>query len=144
MNTKSEKARLNYIIRTRVNSETANMLCSKASRENLDTATVVREIIAQYFEDNLSDTKIINQNIIQMKRKMTMLENKLEILSMLVLELAKIYTTTFPERKINDDISSKFYEEIIISISNNMKNHKGRLESMVLDIYEQSGEKHEG
>ena len=136
---KAEKSKLNTVIRTRVTDEIANMLQAKATRENLDMATVIREIIYQYFEDSLNDTKIITQNMIQTKRKISMLENKIEIMSLLILELTKAYTTTFPRKHLTDEISEKFYEEMITSLTNNMKNHKGLLESMVLDIYEKSG-----
>ena len=60
MATKAEKAKLNTVIRTRVTDEIANMLQAKAIRENIDMATVIREIIYQYFEDSVNDTKIIS------------------------------------------------------------------------------------
>lgn len=139
MATKAEKAKLNTVIRTRVTDGIANMLQAKAIRENIDMATVIREIIYQYFEDSVNDTKIISQNMIQTKRKISMLENKIEIMSLLVLQLTKAYSTTFPRKHLTEEISDKFYEEMITELSNNMKNHKGLLESMVLDIYEKSG-----
>ena len=89
MATKAGKAKLNTVIRTRVTDEIANMLQAKAIRENIDMATVIREIIYQYFEDSVNDTKIISQNMIQTKRKISMLENKIEIMSLLVLQLTK-------------------------------------------------------
>ena len=137
---KSSKAILSQVIRTRVTDEMFNMINAKAVRENIDIATCVREMIEQYFEDTLSDSKIISQNMIQTKRKISMLENKIEIMSMLILELAKSYTATFPDRHLTDELSQKFYEELITRLAENMKNHKGRFESMVLDIYEKSGE----
>lgn len=137
---KSNKAALNQVIRTRVTDEMFNMIQSIAVRKNMDTAPVIREIIEQYFEDTLSDSKIISQNMIQTKRKISMLENKVEIMSMLILELAKSYTATFPDRHLTSELSEKFYEELVTRLAENMKNHKGRLESMVLDIYEKSGE----
>lgn len=137
---KNPKATLNQVIRTRVTDEIFNMVRAKAVRENIDMASCIREIIEQYFEDILTDSKIISQNMIQTKRKISMLENKIEIMSMLVLELAKSYTATFPDRHLTAEMSEKFYEELVTRLANNMKNHKGRLESMVLDIYEKSGE----
>ena len=137
---KNSKAILNQVIRTRVTDEIFNMVRAKAVRENIDMASCIREIIEQYFEDILTDSKIISQNMIQTKRKISMLENKIEIMSMLVLELAKSYTATFPDRHLTAEMSEKFYEELVTRLANNMKNHKGRLESMVLDIYEKSGE----
>ena len=137
---KNPKATLNQVIRTRVTDEIFNMVNAKAIRENIDMASCIREIIEQYFEDTLTDSKIISQNIIQTKRKISMLENKVEVMSMLVLELAKSYTATFPDRHLTDELSQKFYEELITRLADNMKNHKGRFESMVLDIYEKSGE----
>ena len=137
---KSSKAILSQVIRTRVTDEMFNMINAKAVRENIDIATCVREMIEQYFEDTLSDSKIISQNMIQTKRKISMLENKVEVMSMLVLELAKLYTSTFPDRHLTAEMSEKFYEELVTRLAENMKNHKGRLESMVLDIYEKSGE----
>ena len=137
---KSSKAALNQVIRTRVTDEMYNMIQSIAVRKNTETASVVREIISQYFEDTLSDSKILSQNMIQTKRKISMLENKIEVMSMLVLELAKSYTATFPDRHLTEELSDKYYEELVTRLAENMKNHKGRLESMVLDIYEKSGE----
>ena len=137
---KNSKATLNQVIRTRVTDEIFNMVNAKAIRENIDMASCIREIIEQYFEDTLTDSKIISQNMIQTKRKISMLENKVEVMSMLVLELAKSYTATFPDRHLTDELSQKFYEEMITRLADNMKNHKGRFESMVLDIYEKSGE----
>lgn len=137
---KSNKAALNQVIRTRVTDEMFNMIQSIAVRKNMDTASVIREMIEQYFEDTLSDSKIISQNMIQTKRKISMLENKIEIMSMLILELAKSYTATFPDRHLTNELSEKFYEELVTRLTENMKNHKGRLESIVLDIYEKSGE----
>ena len=139
MNKKAEKARLTTVVRTRVTDEIANMLQAKAVRENIDISTVLREIIYQYFEDSVNDTKIMSQNMIQTKRKITMLENKIEIMSLLILQLTKAYSSTFPRKHLTDEMTEKFYEETITELSNNMKNHKGLLESMVLDIYEKSG-----
>lgn len=139
MNKKAEKARLTTVVRTRVTDEIANMLQAKAVRENIDISTVLREIIFQYFEDSVNDTKIMSQNMIQTKRKITMLENKIEIMSLLILQLTKAYSSTFPRKHLTDEMSEKFYEETITELSNSMKNHKGLLESMVLDIYEKSG-----
>ena len=139
MNKKAEKARLTTVVRTRVTDEIANMLQAKAVRENIDISTVLREIIYQYFEDSVNDTKIMSQNMIQTKRKITMLENKIEIMALLILQLTKAYSSTFPRKHLTDEMSEKFYEETITELSNNMKNHKGLLESMVLDIYEKSG-----
>ncbi|WP_443739109.1 hypothetical protein [Treponema sp.] len=136
---KSRKAKLNVIINTRVNEETGKRLESKAFRENMDVSSVVREIIGQYFEDTLSDSKILFQNVIQVKRKISMLENKMEIMSMLIIQLAQAYTSTFPDRQLTQEMQDKFYEDLIKRMAENMKNHKGKLESMVLDIYEQSG-----
>lgn len=136
---KSRKAKLNVIINTRVNEETGKRLESKAFRENMDVSSVVREIIGQYFEDTLSDSKILFQNVIQVKRKISMLENKIEIMSMLIIQLAQAYTSTFPDKQLTQEMQDKFYEDLIKRMSENMKNHKGKLESMVLDIYEQSG-----
>lgn len=137
---KSRKAKLNTIINTRVNDEIAERLNSKAFRENMDVSSVVREIISQYFEDTLSDSKILFQNVIQLKRKMTMLENKFEIMSMLIIQLAQSYTATFPDKYLSEEMQEKFYEDLIKRMSENMKNHKGKIESMILDIYEMSGE----
>lgn len=139
MNKKAEKARLTTVVRTRVTDEIANMLQAKAVRENIDISTVLREIIYQYFEDSVNDTKIMSQNMIQTKRKITMLENKIEIMSLLILQLTKAYSSTFPRKHLTDEMTEKFYEETITELSNIMKNHKGLLESMVLDIYEKSG-----
>ena len=63
MATKAEKAKLNTVIRTRVTDEIANMLQAKAIRENIDMATVIREIIYQYFEDSVNDTKIFRSRL---------------------------------------------------------------------------------
>lgn len=136
---KSAKAKLNAVIRTRVTDEIERLLQAKASRENLDMATVIREIICQYFEDSLGDSKILTHYMISTKNKIASLENKIEIQSLLVLELAKMYTRTFPERQVSESASEQFYEELVARLAANMKNHRGRLESMVLDIYEKSG-----
>ena len=133
---KSLKAQLRSVVSVRVTDEIYNLLKSKAVRENIDIASVIREIIQQYFENTLSDT----QNLIQTKRKVSMLDNKIEVMSMLMLELTKSYMNTFPDRQLTPEMSEKAYEEIITRLSNNMKNHKGRIESMVLDIYEKGGE----
>lgn len=136
---KNEKAKLNAVIRTRVTNEIEGMLMAKACRENLDMATVVREIIYQYFEDNLSDSKILTQYMMSTKNKISSLENKIEIQALLVLELTKMYTHTFPEKQMPESVSEKFYEDMVTKLAANMKNHRGKLESMVLDIYEKSG-----
>lgn len=136
---KSSKAKLNAVIRTRVTDEIERLLQAKANRENLDMAAVIREIVCQYFEDSLNDGRILTQYMISTKNKIASLENKIEIQSLLVLELAKMYTQTFPERQVSESASETFYEELITKLAANMKNHRGRLESMVLDIYEKSG-----
>lgn len=137
---KSQKAQLRSVISVRVTDEIFNLLKSKSVREKIDVAAVIREIIEQYFENTLTDTKIINQNLVQTKRKIAMLDNKIEVMAMLVLELTKSYMNTFPDKQLTPEISEKSYEEIITRLSDNMKNHKGRIESMVLDIYEKGGE----
>ena len=117
---KSSKAILSQVIRTRVTDEMFNMINAKAVRENIDIATCVREMIEQYFEDTLSDSKIISQNMIQTKRKISMLENKVEVMSMLGLELAKSYTATFPDRHLTAEMSEKFYEELVTRLAENI------------------------
>lgn len=137
---KSNKAALRKIINFRVTDETYNLLKAKSIKENSDLGLVTREIISLYFEDKLSDSKIYADNLAKTKNKLNMLENKIEILSLLVLELTQAYTQTFPDNGITPDLSEQFYSEIIKKLSNSMKNHKGKLEAMVLDIYEKTGE----
>lgn len=140
MNKKSDKAKLNIVVRTRITNEIADMLQIEARREKIESSTLIRQIILEHYENTLSDTQIITNTMNQVKRKMNMLENKIEILGLLVLELTKAYSTTFPRKHLTEEISEKFYEEIITNLTNSMKNHKGKLESMILDIYELSGE----
>lgn len=140
MNKKSDKAKLNVVVRTRITNEIAEMLQIEARREKIESSSLIRQIILEHYENTLSDTQIITNTMNQVKRKMNMLENKIEILGLLVLELTKAYSTTFPRKHLTEEISEKFYEEIITNLTNSMKNHKGKLESMILDIYELSGE----
>ncbi len=139
--TKPVEQRFLSPIRIRFTNELEKMIKAKAVEKGLGVSEIVRQICEQHFENELSDTELLNHTLTQHNRKIGYLENKIELTAMIVMELARHQIRHFPEKAfISEDAVEKRFEEFIENCAASLKgSHKGLLESMVLDIYERSG-----
>ena len=90
----------------------------------------------------MSDTEIVHSSIAENTRKVRYLEDKVELLALIVMEQTKYIMKMFPMKQINlnelvDLEFEKFRKDCMKTLK---KNHGGMLESMILDLYEQGVE----
>lgn len=139
--TKPSEQKFSSPIRIRFTKELEKMIKAKSIEKGLGVSELVRQICEQHFENELSDTALLNHTLTQHNRKIGYLENKVELAAMIVMELARHQIRHFPEKAFaSEDAVEKRFEEFLESCASGLKgNHKGLLESMVLDIYERGG-----
>ena len=90
----------------------------------------------------MSDSEIVHASIAENTRKIRYLENKVELLALIVFEQTKQMMRVLPNKQINADyMVEKDFEKFKTNVTNLLKkNHAGVLEGMILDAYEQSGD----
>ena len=98
---------------------------------------VIRDAIYAYFNDSINDHELIYANINDIKERNRMLENKIELQSVILLELAKHLLKILPNRpSVNMQVADLEYLKFLENVESALKqNHGGKLEAMVLDIY---------
>lgn len=131
----------NSPIRVRFTPKMEAMVRSKAMEKRMSVSEFVRQVCEQYLENQFSDTTLINQTLTSQSRKIGYLENKVELMGMIAMELARLVIRHIPEKPfMSDDMVERRMEKFVEDCSSSLKgSHRGLLESMVLDIYEQTG-----
>lgn len=141
---KSRKPKeINYISlkHTRFTEEQVKLIRMKARETGCTDSEFIRTAVVQYINRNITDTEIIHAALVDLNRKQQYVENKLELLAMMIFQQAKLTMEKLPDvQNVNNDMVDVLMEEFKQKCVKTLKtNHEGLLESMILDAYETSG-----
>ena len=141
-NKKEEYVKYDRIKQVRLSKQLDNLIEAKALEANCNSSEIIREAIISFLNRNMSDTEIVHSSIAENTRKVRYLEDKVELLGLIVMEQTKYIMKMFPMKQINlnelvDLEFEKFRKDCMKTLK---KNHGGMLESMILDLYEQGVE----
>lgn len=125
----------------RLTRRTAELIKAKALEKHTTESGIVRRALASYMNRNMSDTEIVHASLAENTRKLRYLEDKVELLALIVMQQTKFLMRVMPGRQVNSDVLvEKDFERFRNECMRMMKdNHGGMLESMILDLYEQDG-----
>lgn len=114
---------------------------AKALEMHTTDSEIIRQAITNYINRSMSDTEIVHASLMENTRKIRYLENKVELLALVLFEQTKLMLRILPNKAVNSDFMvEKDFEKFMADCTNHLKtNHRGVLESMILDSYEQSG-----
>lgn len=114
---------------------------AKALERHTTDSEIIRQAVANYINRSMSDTEIVHASLMENTRKIRYLENKVELLALVLFEQTKLMLRILPNKAVNSDFMvEKDFEKFMADCTNHLKtNHRGVLESMILDSYEQGG-----
>lgn len=117
------------------------LIAQKAKEKGISKSDLGREIVNKYFEEEIQDPELIYASLNDAKDKIRFLENKIDLLSVILLELVRREIKVLPYRSsVSEEIAENEYENFMHGVKSALDgNHKGMLEAMVLDIYQQGG-----
>lgn len=123
----------------RITEQMGSLIKSKALEQNTSESEIIRQALANYINRSMSDAEIVHASLVENSRKIRYMENKVELLALIVMQQTKFIMKMFPNRQINsDELVNIEYEKFVRECTKILKsNHNGILESMILDAYEQ-------
>ena len=138
---KNEESRLSSPIGIRLTPTLDKAVRAEAMKKGIGVSDFIRQVLEQHLDNAFSDTALLNHTLSEQSRKMGYLENKVDLAAMITMELARHQMRHLPEKQfMSDDMVEKRFEKFMQDCAKSMSgNHRGALEGMVLDIYEQTG-----
>lgn len=117
------------------------LIKEKAHEKGISRSDMGREIVNRYFEKEIQDPELIYSSLNDAKERIRFLENKIDLLSVMMLELVKREIKVLPSRPCkSEEIADIEYQDFMNGVNAELVgNHRGKLESMVLDIYQKGG-----
>ncbi len=125
----------------RFTKQVSELIEAKALEQHTTESEIIRQSVAEYMNRSMSDTEIVHASLAEVSRKIRYLENKVELLALVLFEQTKFLMRVMPSRQTNsDELVEKDFKRFISGCTKSLRqNHGGMLESMILDAYEQSG-----
>lgn len=141
-NKKESYVKYGVLKQLRMTEQMENLIKSKALEHNTTESEIIRQALDNYINRCMSDSEIVHASLVENSRKIRYLENKVELLALIVMQQTKFIMKMFPNRQINsDELVNIEYERFVRDCTKILKsNHSGVLESMILDAYEQGGD----
>lgn len=141
-NKKESYVKYGVLKQLRMTEQMENLIKSKALEHNTTESEIIRQALSNYINRSMSDSEIVHASLVENSRKIRYLENKVELLALIVMQQTKFIMKMFPNRQINsDEFVNIEYERFVRDCTKILKsNHSGVLESMILDAYEQGGD----
>ena len=141
-NKKERYVKYGVLKQLRMTEQMENLIKSKALEHNTTESEIIRQALSNYINRSMSDSEIVHASLVENSRKIRYLENKVELLALIVMQQTKFIMKMFPNRQINsDEFVNIEYERFVRDCTKILKsNHSGVLESMILDAYEQGGD----
>lgn len=138
-NRKESYVKYSVLKQIRMTEQMQNLIKSKALEHNTTESEIIRQALDNYINRCMSDSEIVHASLVENSRKIRYLENKVELLALIVMQQTKFIMKMFPNRQINsDEVVNIEYERFVRDCTKILKsNHSGVLESMILDAYEQ-------
>ena len=135
-NDNEDLGRFGDAISVRLTPNTDFLIKQKAHELKTSKSEVIRSICNRYFEGEIQDPELIYQSLEDSKTKIRFLENKVDLLSVMLLEQTKWLMKVLPDKVEESRITDEKMEKFTQSIASALRNNKGKLESLVLDIYQ--------
>lgn len=128
-------------ISTRFRPHTDYLINIKSSELKKNRSDTVRFIVDSYFDKEIQDPELIYASLNDTKKKVHELENKLDLLMIVLLEQTKRFIKVLPNRQaVPDEVARIEFERFIEDVHREVRHgDKGKIESMVLDIYQRGG-----
>lgn len=125
----------------RLTKQMDELVKAKALERHTTDSEIIRQAVANYINRSMSDTEIVHASLMENTRKIRYLENKVELLALVLFEQTKLMLRILPNKAVNSDFMvEKDFAKFMADCTNHLKtNHSGVLESMILDSYEQGG-----
>lgn len=141
-NRKESYVKYGVLKQLRMTEQMQNLIKSKALEHNTTESEIIRQALDNYINRCMSDSEIVHASLVENSRKIRYLENKVELLALIVMQQTKFIMKMFPNRQINsDELVNIEYERFVRDCTKILKsNHSDVLESMILDAYEQGGD----
>lgn len=142
-NKKDDFVKYSEAKQVRLTQQQIKILEAKAAEQNSTVSELIRQSIMNYINRNMSDTEIIHASLVENSRKIRYLEDKIELLALIVMQQTKFIMKVMPQKQVNTEgvVESEFKKFQDDCLKSFKSNHGGMLESMILDLYEQgSGE----
>ena len=145
-NKKEEHVKFSVQKQIRLTKQTAELVEAKALEKHTTESEIIRQAVMNYMNRSMSDTEIVHASLMENTRKIRYLENKVELLALIVFQQTKFLMRVMPSRQVNTDaLVEKDFERFKNDCMRSLKsNHGGMLEAMILDLYEQGGSKASG
>ena len=124
----------------RLTKRQAELLKLKAIEENASASEIIRQAVMSYVNRDLSDAEIVHATICENTRKIKYLEDKIELLAIIIFQEVKTIIKKLPHgNNAPQAIAENEFERFIRECMKTLKESGGgMLENMVLDLYEQS------
>lgn len=120
---------------------------SKALEHHTTESEIIRQAVTNYINRSMSDTEIVHASLMENTRKIRYLENKVELLALVIFEQTKLMMKILPSpsKQMNSDFAvENDFKRFMQNCTKLLKsNHTGVLEAMILDSYEQQQEEKE-
>ena len=126
----------------RISKQMDELIKAKSLEKHATDSEIIRQAITNYINRSLSDTEIVHASLANNARKIHYLENKVELLALVVFEQTKMIMRNFPNTNTNSELVVQHeFEKFMNNCTKILKsNHTGVLEAMILDSYEQQGQ----
>lgn len=140
-NKKDEHPKYSDTKQVRFTKEMSDLITAKALEQHTSESEIIRTALMNYINRSMSDTEIVHASLVENSRKIRYLENKVELLALVVMEQTKFLMRVLPSRQANTDaLVEKDFGRFMSGCTKSLKqNHGGVLEAMILDAYEQGG-----
>ena len=141
-NKKESYVKYGVLKQLRMTEQMENLIKSKALEHNTTESEIIRQALSNYINRSMSDSEIVHASLVENSRKIRYLENKVELLALIVMQQTKFIMKMFPNRQINsDEFVNIEYERFVRDCTKILKsNHSGVLETLILAAYEQGGD----
>ncbi|MBQ9623985.1 MAG: hypothetical protein IJP90_09830 [Treponema sp.] len=138
---RDDNAKFSVQRQIRLTNQMDELVKAKALEKHTTDSEIIRQAVANYINRAMSDTEIVHASLVENSRKIRYLEKKIELFALIVFEQTKFLMRVMPTRQVNTEaLVEKDFERFKNECMKSLKsNHGGILESMILDLYEQSG-----
>ena len=102
-NKKESYVKYGVLKQLRMTEQMENLIKSKALEHNTTESEIIRQALSNYINRSMSDSEIVHASLVENSRKIRYLENKVELLALIVMQQTKFIMKMFPNRQINSD-----------------------------------------
>lgn len=129
-------AKYNVLKPIRVSSAQDDLIKQKSLEQHCSYAEIVRTAINEYLNRNMSDAEIMHASLASNTQEIRYMENKLEIIMLMMMNLAREFLKKFPKDALTEDMAQKNFDLYMEKFTAYLSTKKGFLQALTLDAYE--------